>query len=132
MNKIQKRLSKLSRNSTNAMVVGNGFGILPNILNIYRSVFITANDDDNIRAKNLIYRENINNLNNITDVGSIFFDLNKLDSLESLQHFWSKNNSVIFIEGNQVIERDHSKPLYNSGWRCTSQQGYFHVWEKTQ
>ena len=132
MNKIQKRLSKLSRNSANAMVIGDGFGILSNIIEIYRTVFIVFNTDDSLRAKNLIYRENIDNLNNITEVSSIFFDITKLEKLESLQYFWSKNNSVIFIEGAEVIGREHSKPLYDSGWRCTSQQGYFHVWEKMQ
>jgi hypothetical protein len=130
MNKIQKRLSKLSRNSTNAMVIGDGFGVLPTIIEIHKTVFIVFNTNDSLRSKNLIYRENIDNLNNITEVGSIFFDLTNLEKLESLQYFWTKNNSVIFIEGNEVISREHSKPLYNSGWRCTSQQGHFHVWEK--
>jgi hypothetical protein len=132
MNKIQKRLAKLSKHSTNAMVIGNAFGFLSSILSIYRTIFIAFNYDDTIRAKNLIYRENIDNLNNITDIGALFFDRNNLNKLESLRYFWTKNNSVIFIEGNEVIDRDHSKPLYDSGWRCTSQQGYFHVWEKTQ
>lgn len=132
MNKIQKRLSKLSKHSTNAMVIGDAFGFLSSLLEIYRTIFIAFNNDDSIRAKNLIYRENIVNLNNITEIGALFFDKNHLDKLESLEYFWSKNNSVIFIEGNEVIERDQSKALYNSGWRCTSQQGFFHVWEKTQ
>lgn len=132
MNKIQKRLSKLSRKSTNAMIIGDGFGLLSNIIEIYRTVFIIFSSNDLFRSKNLLYRENINNLNNISDVGAIFFDKNQLNHLESLQYFWSKNNSIIFIEGNEVIERDYSKPLYNSGWRCTSQQGHFHVWEKMQ
>ncbi len=130
MNKIQKRIRKLSRNSTNALVVGGAFGNLSTILEIYNTVFIISDDMPSIRAKNLVYRENISNLNHIVDVGAIFYDLNQIDKLEHLQHFWSRNNSNIFIEGNEVIGREYSKPLYDSGWRATSQQGFFHVWEK--
>lgn len=130
MNKIHKRIRKLSRNSTNALVVGEAFGNLSVIIEIFDTVFVVSENMPALRAKNLVYRENISNLNNITDVGAIFYDLNQIGKLEQLQHFWSRNNSNIFIEGNDVIGREHSRPLYDSGWRATSQQGFFHVWEK--
>lgn len=130
MNKIEKRITKLSRNNTNAMVIGNAFGHLSLILGIYKTVFVIMDQPPEIKARNLIYRENLSNLNNITDIGAIFFDLNQIKKLETLQYFWSINQSSIFIEGNDVIGRDFSKPLYDSGWRATSQQGFFHVWEK--
>lgn len=130
MNKFQKRITKLSRNSTNALVVGEAFGNLPMLLEIYNTVFIISDSEPKIKARNLVYRENITNLNNITEVGSIFYDLSQISKLESLQHFWSRNDSTVFIEGNDVIGREYSRPLYDSGWRATSQQGMFHVWEK--
>lgn len=130
MNKIQKRIRKLSRNSTNSLVIGEAFGNLSTILEIYNTVFIISEKEPLIKARNLVYRENISNLNNIVDVGAIFYDLSQIHKLENLQHFWSRNNSSIFIEGNDVIGREYSKPLYDSGWRATSQQGFFHVWEK--
>jgi hypothetical protein len=130
MNKIQKRIRKLSRHSSNALVVGEAFGNLSILLEIFNTVFIISEKEPPIKARNLVYRENISNLNNITDVGAIFYDLSQIHQLESLQHFWSRNNSNIFIEGNEVIGREHSRSLYDSGWRATSQQGLFHVWEK--
>ena len=43
---------------------------------------------------------------------------------------WQKHNALVFIEGELVIPREVSLPLYQSGWRCTSLQGIFHVWEQ--
>ena len=130
MNKFQKRLSKLSRKHTNALVIGKAFGYLTDVINIYANVFIINENADGLKAKNLIYRENIDRLSNITDIGAIFLDLNNLDKLELLMTVWQKHNSKRFVEGGLAISREFSQSLYNSGWRGTSLQGVFHVWEK--
>ena len=130
MNKLQKRLRKLSKNQTNAVVIGTAFGNLENILEIYSTVFVINETFPAVKAKNLVYRENFHNLNTITEVGAIFFDLDHLDQFEMVKEFWQRNNSKIIIEGDEPISREFSKPLYDTGWGCTSKQGLFHVWEK--
>ena len=130
MNKFQKRVSKISRKHTNALVIGKAFGYLTDVINIYASVFVIDENADRLKAKNLIYRENVDRLSNITDIGAIFLDLNDLDKLELLITVWQTHNSKIFVEGGLAISREFSQPLYNSGWRCTSLQGIFHVWEQ--
>jgi hypothetical protein len=77
-----------------------------------------------------VYKENFHNLNAITEVSAIFFDLNRLDQFEMVKDFWQRNNSKVIIEGDEPIGREFSKPLYDTGWGCTSKQGLFHVWEK--
>ena len=130
MNKFQKRVSKISRKHTNALVIGKAFGYLIDIVDIYASVFVIDENATGLKSKNLIYRENIDKLSNITDIGAIFLDLNELNKLELLTTVWQTHSSKIFIEGGTAISREFSQPLYNTGWRCTSLQGIFHVWEQ--
>jgi hypothetical protein len=130
MNKFQKRLSKLDKNQVNAVVIGRAFGNLENILKIYNTVFVIDENFPAVKAKNLVYKENFDNLNAITEVSAIFFDLNQLDRFEMVKDFWQRNNSKIIIEGDEPISREFSKPLYDTGWGCTSKQGLFHIWEK--
>jgi len=93
---------------------------------------VVNEDMSELKAKNLIYRQTIDRLDYLVNVGVVFLDMKYIDKLENLQTFWKKNNSVVLIEGNDAISRDLSKPLYDSGWRCTSLQGIFHIWEKQQ
>jgi hypothetical protein len=130
MNKFQKRVSKISRKHTNALVIGKAFGYLAEVLGVYASVFVIDEISNGLKAKNLIYRESIDRLINVTDIGVIFLDLTELDKLEFLMPVWQKHGSTVFIEGESVISREFSLPLYQSGWRCTSLQGIFHVWEQ--
>lgn len=129
MTKLQKRLSKLTKNTTSALVIGTAFGQLTQILDIYSTVFVYGEDTCELKAKNLIVRENIDRLDYLVNVGVVFLDMKHISKLDNLQTFWKKNNSLVLIEGNDAIPRELSKPLYDSGWRCTSLQGTFHVWE---
>ena len=130
MAKFAKRLKKLSGYTENALVVGTAFGNLDQLLEIYINVFVIDDEPPSAKARNLIYKENFNDLNVLTQVGAIFIDLDKIDQLEILEDFWQRHKSTIFVEGNDCILRHLSKPLFKTGWQCTSLQGIYHVWEK--
>ena len=132
MNKFQKRLSKLTKNNTSALVIGSAFGQISEILSMYSTVFVVNENMLELKAKNLIYRQTIDRLSHLVNVGIVFLDIKHIDKLENLQPFWKRNNSLVLIEGNDAISRELSKPLYDSGWRCTSLQGIFHVWEQNK
>ena len=130
MAKFAKRLRKLSGYTENALVVGKAFGNLDQLLEIYTNVFVVDDDPPAAKARNLIYKENFDDLNVLTQVGAIFIDLDKIDKLDILEDFWQRHRSTIFVEGNDCILRHLSKPLFKTGWQCTSLQGIYHVWEK--
>ena len=132
MTKFQKRLSKLTKNNTSALVIGTAFGQISEILSMYSTVFVVNENMLELKAKNIIYRQTIDRLSHLVNVGIVFLDIKHIDKLENLQPFWKKNNSLVLIEGNDAISRELSKPLYDSGWRCTSLQGIFHVWEQNK
>ena len=129
MNKFQKRLSKLSKNCESAVVIGHGFGHLDKIIEIFKTVFVIDSVAPTIKSKNLVYRENFDNLSQITEVSMIFFDLDKVYHLNAVSPIWHRNKSMIVIEGNEPIDRTMSKPLYDSAYECTGLHGFFHIWE---
>jgi hypothetical protein len=129
MNKIQKRLRKLSRNNTHALVLGSAFGILDQILEVYNTVFVVNESPPAIKAKNLVYKETFVKLDHLQDMSSIFIDIDQLDNLDKIEVIWRNHNSKLFVEGGNRVENDKVKILYDSGWACTSLQGTFHVWE---
>jgi len=129
MNKFQKRIHKLSRDHDHALVLGSAFGILDQVVEIYNTVFVVSAEQPAFRAKNLVYKETFVKLDHIQNIASIFIDHNELCNLDKVEALWKKHNSIIFIEGDVRIDNTIAKPLYDSGWACTSLQGIFHVWE---
>ena len=130
MAKFAIRLKKLSGYTENALVVGKAFGYLDQLVEIYTNVFVIDTEPPEIKARNLIYRENFNDLNVMAQVGAIFIDLDQVNNLDILADFWQRHKSTVFVEGNEAIARNFSKPFYRTNWECTSLQGIYHVWEK--
>jgi hypothetical protein len=130
MNKFKKRLTKIIGNPQNAVVVGQGFGQLSSILETFGTVFIFSWEPPNLKAKNLVFRENFNDLNPIHDISAIFIDLDQIQHLETISQIWHKNKCGILIEGNEPIGRNISGPLYRDHFRCTDQQGLYHIWKQ--
>jgi hypothetical protein len=130
MNKFKKRLTKIIGNPQNAVVVGQGFGQLTSILEIFNTVFIFSWDQPNLKAKNLVFRETFNDLNPLHDISAIFIDLDQLQHLENMSQIWYKNKCSVLIEGNDPIGRHLSAPLYRDHFRCIDQQGIYHTWKQ--
>ena len=129
MEKFQKRLTKVCKTTETAVVVGSGIGNLEKILTLFNTVFVFSSNNNKLKAKNLIYRENFDHLSQITEVGIIIFDLDQVQMLEISSPLWTKWKSTVVIEGNDPIDRSLSKSLYKNEYECTSTQGAFHVWE---
>jgi hypothetical protein len=129
MSKFEKRLSKISKNRETAVVVGCGFGYLENIINMFNTVFVISEEAPKIKSKKLIYRENFDNLSQITEVSVILFDRTAVHWLTDVSPIWHRNKAVVVIEGNEPIDRTLSKPLYASAYECTGLHSDFHTWE---
>lgn len=130
MDKFEKKIRKMVKNPENAIVVGSGFGNLSSILSAHNTVFLFDAPDKNLKLKNLIYRETYDYLEFVSDIRVMYFDISSIHRLESLKICWLRNESRVIVEGNTIIERDVSYPLYDTGWRCTWVDKKFHVWEK--
>jgi hypothetical protein len=129
MNKFQKKLSKLLNNCENAVVIGHGFGHLYEIIDMFKTVFVIGEYVPAIKSKNLVYRENFDNLSQISEVSVIIFDLAEVGRLEEVSPIWHRTKAVVVIEGNEPIDRTLSTSLYASSYECTGLHKTFHVWE---
>jgi len=129
MSKFQKRLKKVSGRMENCLVVGQGFGRLQELSEIYKTVFVIDTQRPELKARNIVFRDNFDETSYMTELSAVFFDRASIDFLEKTTTLWTKCNSMVVIEGNDPIERHQSGPLYRAGWECTNLQGLFHVWE---
>lgn len=130
MDKFAKKIRKIFKNPENAIVIGKGFGNLSSILSAHNTAFVIEPENLDIKAKNLVYIESFDFLHLLYGVRIIYFDLDKIHYLEKMKKYWNTHNALIIIEGSEPIGREFSKPLYDTGWNCTSTDKHFHIWEK--
>lgn len=132
MSKFTKRISKSVNIEGNALIIGDGFGFLSDILSLFPSVFVVLNESERVKAKNVIYRENIDNLHLLPTINVVFVDLKFKNRLNDFENIMTTVKPIFLIEGNDVIDREWTIKFYQLGYRAVDQQGYFHQWKKTQ
>jgi len=130
MNKILKRLQKIDTTFDNAFVVGSGFGILPELLQLYKTVFVQDTDRPCVHAKNLVYRIPGSELNQLSRISTVFIGLDQIYDLDKIVPRLLSQRPDFLVEGNEIIERDKSEPFYKHGYRAISQNDILHVWKK--
>lgn len=132
MNKFQKRIVKMSKSCQAAIVIGDAFGHLEELLEIFGTVFVVADQPPTIRAKNLVYRESFDKFEQMSEINFMFYNLNTVGLLERSTGLWYRNKPIVIIEGRDVIEREFSKALYASRYNAVHQEEEYHVWKLNQ
>jgi hypothetical protein len=132
MSKLIKRLQKEVKFLENTILLGCGFGHFDDIVESFDTVFIINAQSTEIKRKNIVYREDFNHIEQLSDVNSIFVDRNRVDAIAGLRPAWMKRKMAIIIEGSEVIDRQTASSLWESGYRAVEQYKDYHVWKRIQ
>lgn len=130
MSKFIKRVKKSLRGIDTALVLGDAFGNLPEVLTVFNSVFVYNDQHPDLRRKNLVYIQKGCSLDTLPNIDAVFINLSRVKEIESLVLIMTKFKPTIFIEGDEVIGRSLSVELYRNNYRASEQLGTFHSWKK--
>lgn len=132
MSKFAKRITKLVKEPESALVLGTGFGQLEEIVKIFDTVFVVGPVPPEFRAKNLIYRQDFHEIGQIGNPTAILVDNIQLHNLNQCVSLWARARPFILIEGNELVDREKTKLLWNFHYRPIEQLGFFHAWKMIQ
>jgi hypothetical protein len=127
MTKLSKKIRKSNKHLRNAIVLGNAFGHLEDLTEIFSTIFVFPPNDD-FKKRNIIYVENIENLLVFPDIDVIFIDLDFTDSIIKLISVWRKDHSTFFIEGTESVGVDIKNALRTDRYVCKEVAKHHQVW----
>jgi hypothetical protein len=122
MSKFAKRLRKTLGRLENCLVVGHGFGKMEDLFEIFNTVFL-------IKSKKLIYRENYDDLNQISELSVIFFDVDQIKEFKSVLPLVYKFKPYVIVEGSDIRDRNYFKDLYENRYQAIEIHSTHHLWK---
>lgn len=129
MSKFIKRLSKAGLNFDTALVVGEDFVPLDDLLKKFNTVFVIADNSPSIKARNLIYRNFKSSLDALPTI-STFFIQEKYNSLISnYLPLLTKSKATLVIWNSDLLDREKIKPLLNYKYKRVSKEYTYHFWK---
>ena len=130
MNKFIKRISKSKKNIRNILVVGTGWEKLPNLCDVFPSVFIISTGPQDFRRKNLIYKESFDQIETLPDIDAIVIDRDQDMHVSKLLPLLNKYQSVILVQGIELFAKPEYKFLKTHGYAVVEMFGDSHLWKK--
>ena len=109
MSKFTKRVLGTDKNYRNCLVIGSGLGFFNNIIETFDTVFVVFDKNYSIRKRNIIYREDLNNIDALSDVDFVFVDAEYFDIFKQLRPVWLKCRPVFLLEGGDLFGLDNYK-----------------------
>lgn len=131
MSKLEKKLNKHVALLQNAVIVGQGFGHLSEILKIFKTVFVFSEQPPEIKNKNLVYRIDFSNIQLLPDISVIFVDRDQVSYLENFYILCNTKNLIVCVEGTSKVSQKFADSLRSAKYSILEQHKWFHIWKKT-
>jgi len=129
MSKFAKRIKKLNKKARNVLVVGNAWGNVQEIIDSYNTIFLVDNHRRIIRARNIVYRENFDNIHSLHDVDLILLDLDHQNHLVDLLPLFKRWSSLIIIEGPELISKENQNFLKSHNYQIVEIHKTYFQWK---
>jgi|LauGreDrversion4_2_1035121.scaffolds.fasta_scaffold110501_2 hypothetical protein len=131
MSKFYKRIKKTCgvKDLKNVLVVGSAFGNLDDLLETFTTVFVLLPFDSTIKRRNLVYRQGLDNIEAMVDIDAIFIERRSIKVIKPLYPIWQRWKPTLFIEGEEIISKEDTKPLTLSSYRLIDTQKGLQVWK---
>lgn len=129
MSKFAKRIKKLNKKARNVLVVGNAWGNVQEIIDSYNTIFLVDDHQRIIRARNIVYRENFDNIHSLHDVDVILLDLDHQNHLVDLLPLFKRWSSLIIIEGPELISKENQTFLKAHNYQIVEIHKTYFQWK---
>lgn len=129
MSKHAKRIKKINKTPRNALVLGSAFGHLSEYLDAFLTVFVHTKDATRIRDKRVVYRNTLDDLNQIADVDAIFIDCDYFDDIRNIFTVWRKSSPVLLTQGAIFTEKALQKFLNSEHYYAVEVTKEYMLWK---
>lgn len=129
MTKFSKRMRKLDKRTRNVLVVGTALEQLEDLLETFATVFVINDTNPRLQKRNVVYREDFDNIHLLTDIDLIIIDINQEHTIPELIQVWRRTNPTIVIQGPELISKDFQKLLKVDHYAIIEVAKGYYVWK---
>lgn len=129
MSKFAKRIKKINKKARNLLVVGNAWGNMNDLLESYNTIFHIDNQHRIIKAKNVVYRENFDNIHLLQDIDLAIIDFDHQNHLSDLLPVFKRWSSLILLQGPEIISKENQQFLKSHNYQIVEIHKTYFQWK---
>jgi hypothetical protein len=110
-------------------VIGTAFGNLEELLDSFDTVFVVSSGPPIFKKRNLIYRENYDDIHTLTDVDIIIVDFDQVNFIPELTQVWRRTNPAVIVQGPDLPSKDIQKILKSDHYAIVEVAKGYYLWK---
>ena len=99
------------------------------VVDSFDTVFVVSSNPPIIKKRNLIYRENYNDIHTLTDVDIIIVDFDHSNFIPELTQVWRRTGPAIVVQGPDLISKDIQKILKSDHYNIVEVAKGYYLWK---
>lgn len=129
MSKFAKRIKKLHRKARNVLVVGHAWGNIEDLVDFFHTVFHIDDQKRIFKSRNVVYRENFDNIHLLQDVDTILIDLDHQNHIAELFPVFNRYHSLLIIQGPDLISKENQVFLKSHNYQIVEIHKTYFQWK---
>jgi hypothetical protein len=130
MSKLIKRIRKFHKNPENCVVIGDVWGELPYVIDLFKNIFIKITKKPYIKSKNVIARDNFEDLTIFPQIEYVFIDGDCLKYLNSIEKVFTHYSPMIYIGYGEFLNEEFSKYLLSLSYEIIEIRKEYQIWKR--
>lgn len=129
MTKFVKKITKGDKRHENCLVIGTVWGNLDDVSEVFDTVFMLNDNVQAFKKKNVVYREDFEDISMLPYITSVFIDIDQLDKLIKIENVIKKFKLMVYVnQGYHLAEHYHR--FFNSrGYELIDMNKNYQVWK---
>jgi ubiquinone biosynthesis protein Coq4 len=111
MTAIVKKLRKIAGDAHNAVAIDPDIEAVEALSAIFQSVFVYTEKEHIIKKRNIIYRQELDDLTKLPDISMIYIGMDAIEYLSRFNGIIEKYKSLIVIPHDEHLDKTHTKWL---------------------
>lgn len=129
MSKFAKRIKKLNKKARNVLILGNAWGNIQDLTENFSTIFLIDDHRRILRGRNVVFREDFNNIHLISDIDVILVDLDHQNYLKELIPVLKRWNSIVLTEGKELISKENQTFLKSHNYQIVEINKSYFQWK---
>jgi hypothetical protein len=129
MTKFVKKITKGDKAHENCLVLGNVWGNLDDVVEVFNTVFMLNEGEQPIRRKNVVYRQDFEDVSVLPYITSVFIDFGQLDKIIKIENVIKKFRLSAYIGHGYHLDNHYHRFFNSRGYELVEMNKNYQVWK---
>ena len=129
MTKFSKKVTKATKHTDACVVIGRYSEEFEELVETFNTVFVLSDGINDQRGRNIVYRENFDDVKLLPHINAVFFDEAELEKLSIIENLLQQRSLVFYMNTGDDLHPMYSNFLNSKKYEIVEINKNYQMWK---